>query len=708
MRNVMVLLAFLLGFSAVAEESQGKLAELYADQFKSKGDVVTASGHVVLAYDGTLFLGDHATYDRKAEIIVVEGNVEILSNRGNKVLADRVVFEVGKNRVTFSDFYQSDRDDIWVYADEAQKEDGNYTLRNSVLSSCSMEDPDWSVKFKEAIYDSTTKYMRLKGVKLYAKKVPVLYTPYLAFSLERQRHSGFLMPRLGYSEDEGFYYEQPYFWAISPSMDLEIDPSIRTSRGYGLYGTFRFVDSPWSSGKIRMGYFKDKTSYTQQHDLAYKRHYGFELLYDSSNFLGSWKPEGYRDGLYANLNLFNDIDYHNLQYSPLNHLEETSRYKESRVNAFLYNDAQFFGLRTRYFIDTTSKENNETIQELPSLQYHKFSTALIDGLVDYGADAQLYNFWREDGTRALRGVASLPLEFHASLFDDYLSLKIREELSASDTKFFQENSFHLNQNHYAAVVLHHGIELSGDLIRGYDSGLHTMVLSALFSKSTLLAEGDLRFEDLDDALISNYNLDMVYDSKITFKMRHFWESFDDVFSLDYLAEADYYPGNDSRWNLLKQELHLRYGHYTFSSRVDYSVYHHSLAQLTNVFSYSDQGFGIKLEHTRKETSQYETLDDSWNNTLDQHELTLLARYRSDESFTWYGGYTYDLKENRSKKWHAGVLIDRKCWNFKVVFEQKITPVLTNGGSSSIRNNKIYFQFNLVPFGGVGSGKKASI
>jgi LPS-assembly protein len=45
-------------------------------------------------------------------------------------------------------------------------------------------------------------------------------------------------------------------------MDLEINPSIRTERGVGLYGTFRFVDSPWSHGTIRMGFFGDQDSFT--------------------------------------------------------------------------------------------------------------------------------------------------------------------------------------------------------------------------------------------------------------------------------------------------------------------------------------------------------------------------------------------------------------------------------------------------------------
>jgi len=692
---LMFLLLLAEMYGSEKNPSASGMAELYADRFESRDGTAYAYGHVVLSYDGTVFLGDFARYDQEKNVIVVEGDVKIISERGNKIMADKVVFKVNDNHVVFSDFYHTDREDIWMYAAKAEKKDGNYTLHNSILSSCSPERPDWSVKFGEAVYDSRQKYMRLKNVKIYARETPVFYTPYLGFSLERERNSGFLMPHLGYGGDEGFYYEQPYFWAISRSMDMEFNPSVRTERGYGIYGTFRFADSPWSGGIVRGGYFYDKRSFRKEHNLANRSHYGMEFLYESSNVLKDWKPEGYRDGLYVNIDYFNDVDYHNLQFSSLDHLEETTKYKESRINYFLYNDSQYFGFRSRYFINTQQEDNGDTIQELPALQYHKFSTPLFGGLLDYRVDAQLYNFWRENGTRAIRGVATLPVEFHTSLFGDYLNLSIEEEFSASDTKFFEESSLNVENDHYAAAVLHHKIEFSGDLIRAYENGVHTMLLAATFTKTSRLAEGDLTYEEINDNLVSDYNLDMVYESRLAFSMHHFWESYDGLYKFDYLAVADYYPDDDSNWNQLRQELNFQYSRFIFSSRIDYSIQHGSLSQLASTFTYDGEAFAVSLEHTRKENE--------WDQTLDQHELGLNARYRQNDMLSWYGAYTYDFKENGSKDWKAGVLVDRKCWNFKVVFEQDITPVLKKDGGGSIRNNAVYFQFNLVPFGGVGSG-----
>jgi LPS-assembly protein len=673
---------------------------LNADRFDYKDDIAYAYGDIVMRYNDSIFFAKKATYNRKTNVIILEGDVQIVGSTGFKVLADKVVFEAKNKYIEFSNFYGINQDDIWLYSQKATKKDKNINLRNSVLSSCSVKHPDWKVKFKEAKYDTSSKYMKLKDVKFYANEVPLFYTPYLAFSLNRERHSGFLMPVLSYSPDEGFIYEQPYFWAISKSQDLEFRPQIRTSRGYGIYNTYRFVDSPHSKGKLRFGYFHDYESYQKKFSLENQNHYGVEFIYENSDLLGEKKPEGYKDKLYINLNLFNDIDYINLQNRGLfNHLEETSRFKESRINYFLYSDRDFFGIRGRYFIDTTKVDNSQTIQELPSLNYHKFYSPIFGKFLSYSVDATLNNFYREDDPKAYQATFSLPVDFHTSLFNDYLNLSIEEEFEASDTHFTNGNIKDIKQNHYAAAVLHHKIELSSDLVKGYESGIHTMILSTSYSKTTKLAEGDLEFDEIDPKLSGDFNLDIFYDSKITLKMHHFWEPADgNGLRLDYLIAADYFPEYDSQWSLLRQNLNLKYGKYNLETKMDYSLEYDHITQLTNTLKYSENNLTLSISHNLQK--------DRILNKISSNDLTLDGSYKYSDNLTLYGGYSYDLKVDMSKKWKVGFLYDRNCWNFKLLFEQDITPVLTKNDKGSIRNNTISFQINLVPFGGVGTNTKA--
>ncbi|MEO8755813.1 MAG: LPS assembly protein LptD, partial [Casimicrobiaceae bacterium] len=60
-----------------------------------------------------------------------------------------------------------------------------------------------------------------QGAVLEVMGVPVLYLPYFAHpdpTLERA--SGFLTPNIGRNRPLGTFYEQPYYWAISPDQDL--------------------------------------------------------------------------------------------------------------------------------------------------------------------------------------------------------------------------------------------------------------------------------------------------------------------------------------------------------------------------------------------------------------------------------------------------------------------------------------------------------
>jgi len=687
--------ALLIPIIAVASAQKGaKEVSLYADRFESKDNKIYAYGHIVISYEGNLFMGERAVFDRDRDKIEVFGNAEILGAKGNKITADKIDFEVDKHKIVFKNFFHIAKEDVWIASKDAIKQDNQYRFSNSFISSCSTDKPDWSMHFEKADYNATSKYIKLDDVKLYVKDTPILYAPYLAFSLNRERSSGFLMPKFRFSGDEGFVYNQPYFWAISKSMDLEFDPQIRTKRGAGLYATFRFADSPDSYGEIRSGYFKDKSSYTDEHHLKYSSHYGLEALYQSSNFLKSYKPEGYRDGLYINLDLFNDIDYLTLQYDDMFHFENTSRYKESRFNYFLYNEKNYFGISSRYFIDTTLTDNGSTLQELPTFQYHKFSQTFWNEHLNYSIDINVKNYYRQDGITAYRAAFALPLSFHTSLFGGYADFSIEEELNGRGTDFSEDIA---NHSKYYALTLNHSIELSSQLLKAYQSGIHTMILSVGYTDSSFLKEGDLKYSDLEEHFKHDFSLDPLTERRVSISMHHFWESNGGDLKIDYLLRGDYYPGIDSQWSLLRQEIHLDYKRWNYFSLYTYSFQKNETLEFSNRVSYSSDIYRFSLDYTWKK--------DYLASELWQKELKFDLRYKYSEKISAYGAFTYDMYKHYDKDWEVGIMYDRKCWNMQVLFRQEITPVLRNNGAGSIRDNSVMFRFNLVPFGGSGLNKK---
>jgi len=686
-----ILSAFIIPIVSVASIQE---VSLYADRFESRDNKVYAYGHILISYEGNLFMGERAVFDRNRDKIVVFGNAEIIGAKGNKITADKIDFEVDKHKIVFKNFFHIAKEDVWIASKDAMKQDNQYKFSNSFISSCSTDKPDWSMHFKRADYNATSKYIKLDSVKFYAKDTPILYLPYLAFSLNRERSSGLLMPKIRFNDDDGFIYNQPYFWAISKSMDMEFDPQIRTKKGVGLYTTFRFADSPDSHGEIRSGYFKDKRRYTDEHNLKYSSHYGLEALYESSNFLKSYKPKGYRDGLYLNLVLFNDIDYLTLQYDDMFHFENTSRYKESRFNYFLYNEKNYFGISSRYFIDTTVIDNDSTLQELPTLQYHKFSQSFWNEHLDYSIDLNIKNYYRQEGITAYRAEFSLPLSFHSSLFGGYADFSIKEELNGKWIDFSEDIA---NHSRYYAMTLNHSIELSSQLLKTYQSGIHTMVFAISYSNSSFLNESDFKYSTFAESIREDFSFEPIGEEKVSISMHHFWESNGGDLRVDYLLRSDYYLGIDSRWSLLRQEIHLNYHKWSYSSLYTYSFQENETLEFSNRISYSNDMYKFSLDYTWKK--------DYWASELWQKEFKFDLRYKYSEKISAYGAFTYDMDKHYNKDWEVGLMYDKKCWNMQVLFRQEITPVLRDNGVGSIRDNSIMFRFNLVPFGGSGLDKK---
>ena len=91
-------------------------------------------------------------------------------------------------------------------------------------------------------------YGTAKDVVFYIKDVPVFYFPYVVFPVKRDRQSGFLFPRFGWSQKKGAEADLFYYWAISPSQEATIDLDVQSNRGVGTGLDYRYLRTRGSSG----------------------------------------------------------------------------------------------------------------------------------------------------------------------------------------------------------------------------------------------------------------------------------------------------------------------------------------------------------------------------------------------------------------------------------------------------------------------------
>ncbi len=692
MDKILTLLSILLvvlvvDLSAQVDKSNRTRVLLQAEEIYGKSDVIYAKGNIRLEYQEMLMIADFANYDKAKGVLTIYGSVSIVNSNGSVVKTDRIILEVDSDNIVFEKFLFVDERKMWLRSETAKKEKECYNLKNAAFSTCALNNPDWHLGFSEAKYNAKTKYIKLKDTKFYIGQTPVFYFPYLAFSTSKERSSGLLMPKFGYNSKEGLLYEQPIYWAISPSVDLEFNPQARTNRGGGLYATLRFADSNHSEGMIRAGYFSDSQEYAEENNLKNDSHYGIEAIYSSSDLLGGYKPDGYSDALYMNILSFNDIDYLNLQKDRLYHLSD-SYLKESRINYMIYNQDNYLGLNAKYFKDAKKDSNADTLQELPTLRWHRYISS-FSWLPDlsYSIDVKISNHTRKTGSISKQAEIEIPSKYNLSLLDDYLKIELGEKLYLYKGDFDKTES---GIDGYSAAMLTQSIKLYSDLANMYEDGIHTVQWSAIYEKQHHIGDGLIDYNSLDISTQRDFVPQKPFDERITLQFGQFWYMNGNSLTLRHRVSQAYYPSDDEKWGDLRHELDLNYDEWSISNLFMYSFEHNALSELSNTLSYTAEKLKYNIRyHWRKDLE----LDKIITN-----EIAFGGSYRYSSEVKLFADITYDIESGRSKRYSGGIRYDKGCWATEFSYRHDTEPILEADGGGYVNNDTFLLKISLVPFG----------
>jgi LPS-assembly protein len=129
----------------------------------------------------------------------------------------------------------------------SQMHTGVYEMSKASYSTCPPTHPIWRVKSSRVVIKKKTGRGYATHARILIKNVPVFYVPYINFSIDSQRKTGFLWPRIGSSNKWGPYFQAPFYWNIAPNYDMTITPGLLSKRGVQLSDTFRYL-TPAGSG----------------------------------------------------------------------------------------------------------------------------------------------------------------------------------------------------------------------------------------------------------------------------------------------------------------------------------------------------------------------------------------------------------------------------------------------------------------------------
>jgi len=107
-------------------------------------------------------------------------------------------------------------------------------LKNARYTTCEPGVDDWYIKANEIVLDDYTQSGTAKNAYVEFKGVPLLYTPWMSFSFNNERKSGFMAPTVGTTTNSGFEVAVPYYINIAPDMDATVSTRYMSKRGLQL------------------------------------------------------------------------------------------------------------------------------------------------------------------------------------------------------------------------------------------------------------------------------------------------------------------------------------------------------------------------------------------------------------------------------------------------------------------------------------------
>jgi len=224
--------------------------------YDNDAEIVTATGDVQLDYDGYNVVADRVSYNQKTQRVKAFGNVEIIEPDGNKIYAQEIDLTDDFAQGFVNALRVETPDNTRFAAESAERFAGQKTVfHHGVYTACEpcKEKPDkapvWQVRAEKVILNGVEKTVTYRNAKFEFLGVPIAFLPYFSHADPSvKRKTGFLIPRIGYAKELGYWYSQGFFIETGDTHDLTL-----TATGYSRQGIL--AQARWRH-QLENGYYE--------------------------------------------------------------------------------------------------------------------------------------------------------------------------------------------------------------------------------------------------------------------------------------------------------------------------------------------------------------------------------------------------------------------------------------------------------------------
>lgn len=201
-----------------------------AVSYDSEGEVVTATGNVVMRRDAQSLRADKVVWNRKTGAITATGNIRTVDEDGNVLYTDHIDLTDEFKAGATQDLLLVLREGGRLAARSSERDaEGHTVMHQAVYSGCDVIDdqgcpkrPSWELTAARVTYNPVTKSVRYYGATLRVFGIPLLPLPGLSHPADFHAMSGFLIPTFGSSSSNGVEISNTFYWRLASNKDLSV------------------------------------------------------------------------------------------------------------------------------------------------------------------------------------------------------------------------------------------------------------------------------------------------------------------------------------------------------------------------------------------------------------------------------------------------------------------------------------------------------
>ncbi len=251
MRNLSRAIAALL-LPALCGLSHAQEVEIASEKLTAKGPVLVLEGSVLIKRGDASIRAQRAVYNSDTGEVSAEGDIRYEDPEAS-ITAERADVNLRTERGVLYNAAAFFKKDHYRFTGTEIHRTGKdrYLIKRGSATTCEGLPPAWCFGGND-IDILLGERIKARNVTFRIKGVPVLYTPYLWAPIVTERRTGLLSPTLGYRDLTGFFYRQPFFWAMAENRDATFFLDYYSERAFGQGLEYRYVEGPGIRGSLNL------------------------------------------------------------------------------------------------------------------------------------------------------------------------------------------------------------------------------------------------------------------------------------------------------------------------------------------------------------------------------------------------------------------------------------------------------------------------